>query len=214
MGICSINYSAPRTDPRPMNYLDTRATLLLRIRDLKDRTAWSEFVALYTPLLYSYAVKAGLQDADAGDVAQEAMCDVVRSIRAFEYEPTKGSFRGWLLTITRNRIRKRLSPRQQRFAGSGDTAVLQLLHDQPQNSEEMIEQAWTQEYQLRLFHWAAERVRSEFREATWQAFWKTTVENNSIDQAASSLGLSAGAVYVARSRVLARLRTAISELEQ
>lgn len=197
-----------------MNYLDTRATLLLRIRDLKDRTAWSEFVALYTPLLYSYAVKAGLQDADAADVAQEAMCDVVRSIRDFEYDPGRGSFRGWLLTVTRNRIRKRLAPNRQRCAGSGDTAVLQLLEAQPQASEEALEQAWTHEYQLRLFHWAAERVRPEFRETTWQAFWKTTVENNPIEQAASSLGISAGAVYVARSRVLARLRTAISELER
>ena len=214
MAICSINYSAPSTDHWPMNYLDTRATLLLRIRDLKDRTAWAEFVALYTPLLYSYSVKAGLQDADAADVAQEAMCDVVRAIREFDYDASKGSFRGWLLTVTRNRIRKRMSPSQKRSAGSGDTAVMQLLQAQPQLTEEAIEQAWTQEYQLRLFHWAAERVQSEFRETTWQAFWKTTVENVSIDQAASSLGISAGAVYVARSRVLARLRTAISELEQ
>ncbi len=93
MNIGSVTYSAPFTvDHRPMNYLDTRATLLLRIRDLKDRTAWSEFVALYTPLLYSYALKAGLQDADAADVAQEAMCDVVRSIREFEYDPARDRF--------------------------------------------------------------------------------------------------------------------------
>ena len=201
-------------DHWPMNYLDTRATLLLKIRDLKDRTAWSEFVELYTPLLYSYAIKAGLQDADAADIAQESMCDVVRSIRSFEYDSSKGSFRGWLLTVTRNRIRKRMSPHQQRSTGSGDTAVLRLLQEQPQASADAIEQAWQQEYELRLFHWAAERVREEFRETTWQAFWKTTVENMSIEQAAASLELTLGAVYIARSRVLARLRIAISELEQ
>lgn len=212
-GLCenSVPFTADRW---PMNYLDTRATLLLKIRDLKDRTAWSEFVALYTPLLYSYAIKAGLQDADAADVAQESMCDVVRSIRSFEYDASKGSFRGWLLTVTRNRIRKRMSPSQRRSTGSGDTAVHQLLQEQPQASENAIEQAWEQEYQLRLFHWAAERIRSEFRDATWQAFWKTTVENIPIEQAAESLGVTAGAVYVARSRVLARLRTVVSELEQ
>ncbi len=196
-----------------MNQLDTRATLLLKIRDLKDRTAWSEFVALYTPLLYSYAIKAGLQDADAADVAQESMCDVVRSIREFQYDMSKGSFRGWLLTVTRNRIRKRMSPGQRRGTGSGDSAVLQLLQEQP-HDETDIEAAWQQEYQLRLFHWAAERVRCEFRETTWQAFWMTTVDNVAIEQAAKTLELSVGAIYVARSRVLARLRTAISELEQ
>ncbi len=118
------------------------------------------------------------------------------------------------MTVTRNRIRKRTSLSERRAAGSGDTAVLQLLQAQPHESEAAIEQAWTQEYQLRLFHWAAARIRPEFRESTWQAFWKTTVENIPIEQAASSLGLTAGAIYVARSRVLARLKTAISELEQ
>lgn len=197
-----------------MNYLDTRATLLLRIRDLKDRTAWSEFVELYTPLLYSYAIKAGLQDADAADVAQESMCDVVRSIRSFEYDASKGSFRGWLLTVTRNRIRKRMSHAQRRSAGSGDTAVYQLLQAQPQESEDAIDNAWQREYELRLFHWAAQRVRPEFRDTTWQAFWSTTVENIAIEQVATRLGLSVGAVYIARSRVLARLRIVVSELEQ
>ncbi len=197
-----------------MNYLDTRATLLLRIRDLKDRTAWSEFVELYTPLLYSYAIRAGLQDADAADAAQESMCDVVRSIRDFHYDSSKGSFRGWLLTIIRNRIRKRMSPNQQRSVGSGDTGIHELLSEQPHADQQAMEQAWEHEYQLRLFHWAAQRIESEFRESTWQAFWKTTVESVSAEQAAEALGISVGAVYIARSRVLARLRAAVSELEQ
>lgn len=193
-----------------MNLLDTRATLLLRIRDLKDRTAWSEFVALYTPLIFSYALKRGLQEADAADVAQESICKVVRSIESFEYDPTKGSFRGWLLTITLNQIRDRASREKRSPRASGDTGVFEELLNQPSPE---IDDQWEREYQLRLFHWAAERVESEFRSNTWEAFWRTTVLNEQIDRVAQALGMSAGAIYIARSRVLARIRAFVAELE-
>ncbi len=156
--------------------------LLLRIRDRQDRAAWNEFVALYTPLLYSYALKAGLQDADAADVAQEAMCDVVRTICRFQYDSAKGSFRGWLLTITRNQLRKRFRADKRQAIGSGDTAILSLLNEHPGPDDQ---QQWEHEYQVRLFHWAAEKVRGDFRPATWHVFWQTTVENVPIEAAAT-----------------------------
>lgn len=193
-----------------MNHLDTRATLLLRIRDLEDRNAWSEFVALYTPLIFSYALKRGLQEADAADVAQESICKIVRSIDGFEYDPAKGSFRGWLLTIALNQIRDRANKEKRAAKVAGDTKVFQQLLDQPSPE---IDDQWEREYQLRLFHWAAERVESEFRPNTWKAFWQTTVLNEQIEHVSQSLGMSVGAVYIARSRVLARIRVVVAELE-
>ena len=79
----------------------TSASLLLRIRDRRDESAWGDFLKVYMPLVYSYGLKYGLQDPDAADLAQETMRRVVRSIGAFEYDPVKGSFRGWLLTVAR-----------------------------------------------------------------------------------------------------------------
>jgi RNA polymerase sigma factor (sigma-70 family) len=193
-----------------MSQLDTRATLLFRVRDSKDHDAWAEFIDLYMPLVYSYALKNGLQDADAADIAQETLLLVARAIPSFQYESQRGSFRGWLLTILRNQLRKRAQKIKNQFAGSGDTRILEILHEQPGREELDV---WEREYQLRLFHWAAERVKECFREPTWNAFWLTTVEGLSIAESASKLSMSEGAIYVARSRVLARIRKEIEEAE-
>jgi RNA polymerase sigma-70 factor (ECF subfamily) len=193
-----------------MSQLDTRATLLFRVRDAQDQSAWAEFVELYMPLVYSYALKTGLQEADAADAAQETLLLVVRAIPSFHYEPERGSFRGWLLTILRNQLRRRAQRASQQSAGSGDTRILELLHEQPGREELDV---WEREYRLRLFHWAAARVKDSFRESTWQAFWKTTVEGNAIAETALSLGVSEGAIYIARSRVLARIRKEIEQAE-
>src|SRR5262249_46801901 len=96
--------------------LATRASLLLRIRDPQDRQAWGEFVALYAPLIHAYGRKRGLQDSDAADLTQEVLRRVSRSAGEFRYDPARGSFRGWLLTVTLNEVRK-LGGRRTREAG-------------------------------------------------------------------------------------------------
>ncbi len=193
-----------------MSQFDTRSTLLFRVRDARDQAAWSEFVDLYMPLVFSYALKMGLQEADAADAAQETLVLVVRAIPSFQYDSQKGSFRGWLLTILRNQLRREANKAKHQTPGSGDTRILQILQEQPGRDEL---DAWEREYQLRLFHWAANRIRNLFRESTWQAFWSTTVDGVSISSAAEQLGISEGAVYIARSRVLARIRQEIDQVE-
>jgi RNA polymerase sigma-70 factor (ECF subfamily) len=186
----------------------TQGSLLLRIRDLQDRVAWGEFVGIYAPLIHAYGRHRGLQDADAADLAQEVLRRVARSVPEFRYDPVKGSFRGWLFTITRNELRK-LAARQARGAGgTGDTEVRQLLEQQPDPAAD--EDDWRREYQWHLFHWAAEKVRAEFHESTWQAFWRTAVTGKDVSAVAAELGISPGAVYVARSRVTARIRQEIA----
>jgi len=188
----------------------TRASLLIRIRDPKDRLAWGEFVRVYAPLIHAYGQRRGLQDSDAADLTQEVLHRVARASAGFEYDPAKGSFRGWLLAVTRNELRKLAARKARQASGSGDTDVLRFLEQQPEASDE---DAWRREYQWNLFQWAADNVRGEFREPTWQAFWRTAVLANDIDQVARELRLSPGAVYVARCRVTARIRQEIESVE-
>jgi RNA polymerase sigma-70 factor (ECF subfamily) len=190
----------------------TRPSLLVRIRDPGDHAAWVQFVDLYAPLVYRFARRRGLQDADAADLTQEVLQAVAAGSRRLEYDPGRGTFRGWLFTVARNRLHNFLL-RQRRYAER---------HPQPDSPRALDEQPgpagdeealWEQEYRRRLFDWAAGRVRSGFHDSTWQAFWRTAVEGQGAREVAEALGLSVGAVYIAKSRVLARLREQIQELQ-
>lgn len=185
----------------------TRPSLLLRIRDSADDEAWTEFAEIYAPLIHGYARKKGLQEADAADIAQDVLRQVSASIGRFEYDAGKGGFRAWLFTITRNRVNNFFTRDGRGARGSGDTRVRQYLEEQPAPEDEQA--AWDREVEKRLFACAVERVRPEFKATTWQGFWRTAVEQRGAAQVAAELGVSVGAVYIAKSRVLARLRQVV-----
>src|SRR5690242_14848677 len=191
----------------------TRASLLVRLRDPLDKEAWQQFVQLYAPVVYGFARKRGLQDADAADLMQEVFRSVAGAAGRLDYDPKRGSFRGWLYTVTRNKIYSFLDSQRRQVRGSGDSGAQQMLEEQAESGDGTAD-VWDQEYERSAFEWAAERVRGEFHEATWQACWLTAVEGLSAKDAGKRLGLSPGAVYVAKSRVIARLREEIRELEQ
>jgi RNA polymerase sigma-70 factor (ECF subfamily) len=195
-------------DPMP-----TRPSLLLRIRDAGDRLAWEQFVSLYAPMIYRFVRRRGLQDADAADVTQEVLRVVAAKAGRLEYDPTRGSFRAWLFTVTRNTLIN-LQKRQARHPqGTGDTAMHHRLDAQPAPALEESE-LWEQEYRNSRLSWAAERVRGQCESSTWQAFWRTAVEGESPALVAASLGLSVGAVHIAKSRVIARLKAVLGELPE
>src|SRR5207253_9982561 len=116
----------------------------------------------------------------------------------------KGRFRAWLFAIARNLALKFLSHRDRRQSGTGRTTIQELLEAQPA-SDPQAEAEFALEFRRRTFHWAAEQVRHEFTESTWQAFWKTGIDNRPVAAVAEELGISPGEVYIARSRVMARL---------
>ena len=185
--------------------------MLLKIRDRSDATAWTDFVQIYTPLLYAYALKAGLQDADAADLAQDTLRQVVCHIDRFEYQRDRGSFRGWLFTIARNGIRKNALKTTKNPRGVGDTTHQELLSEQPAPDEQ---DPWEPEYRRRIFEVASEKIKGDFHLATWQAFWRTSVDGIAAAEVAAELGVSVGAVYIARSRVLSRLREEVRKLDE
>lgn len=190
----------------------TRASLLVRIKDHRDRDAWGQFVEIYAPLVHRMARRAGLQDADASDLTQDVLRSVARSIHRLDYDPSRGTFRSWLYTLTRNALRKQFAARVRVPQGTGDSGVQAILEGL--SVEDLEPDAWEREYRQRLLSCAAERVRPDFESATWQAFWQTAVEGKPAREVAESLAMSIGAVYIARSRVLSRLREEVRQLEQ
>jgi RNA polymerase sigma-70 factor (ECF subfamily) len=192
--------------------LRTRASLLARLGDPEDRAAWQQFVDLYGSLVYGFARQRGLQDADAADLTQEVFLALARSAGRWHYDAGRGSFRGWLYGVTRNTLARFLQRRQSQPVGSGDSNARQRLEEEP-SSDGDPDAAWEQEFQRQLFRVAAERVRPAFSPTTWQAFWQTAVEGRGAAAVAAELGLSVGAVYVARSRVLARLTEQIQGMQ-
>jgi RNA polymerase sigma factor (sigma-70 family) len=190
----------------------TRASLLVQIRDAGNDTAWQEFIGLYGPVVYGFARKRGLQDADAADLMQDVMRSISSAIGRLDYDRNQGTFRGWLFTITRNKIFSFLSARRIRPQGSGDTTTNRLLDEQPDGDDSP--DAWELEYQRRIASLAMERVKHEFQATTWQAFWLTSVEGLAAADAAREVGLSPGAIYVAKSRVLARLKEEVETIRQ
>lgn len=190
----------------------TRASLLVQIRDGDNQIAWREFVRLYGPVVYGFARKRGLQDADAADLMQDVMRSVSAAIGRLDYDRNQGTFRGWLFTITRNKVFNFLSARRIRPRGSGDTTTNRLLDSHPDGNDGS--DTWELEYQRQLAALAMDRVKGEFQENTWRAFWLTAVEGAAAADVAKQVGMSPGAIYVAKSRVLARLKDEVEVLRR
>ena len=189
----------------------TQLSLLARIRDPRDGAAWAEFVEVYAPLVYGLGRRHGLQDADAADLTQEVLRSVARAAPRFAYDPRRGTFRGWLFTLAPRRLYDFLARRRRQEQASGGTTVQQVLDEQPDRGEE---ERWNQDVEQERFRWAAEQVRPQVTAATWQAFWRTAVEGESGKDVAAALGLSVAAVYLAKSRVMARLKEQIKLLQE
>lgn len=205
-------YSVRSGEVETVDPLRTRASLLARLCDPQDAAAWQQFVELYGGLVYGFARNRGLQDADAADLTQEVFVAVAGAGARLRYDARQGSFRAWLYGITRNKLFRHLRRCRGEPAGSGDSNARRRLDEQP-SPEPSPEVAWEQEFRQQLFRMAAAQVRDEFTPTTWRAFWRTAVDGAAGAAVAGELGLSVGAVYVARSRVLARLAAQVRQLQ-
>ncbi len=188
-----------------MNLPDTRASMILRLADSTDVEAWDQFVTVYEPLVYRLARQRGLQHADAEELVQEVMLAVARSVDRWEPDPNKGRFRDWLFRIARNLIINRLTRRQHRALGTGKSDVADLLANQV-DDRTATSTLFDMEYRREVFRWAAERVKAEVRPNTWEAFFRSTVSGIPPARVADQLQMTVGSVYIARSRVIARLQ--------
>lgn len=190
---------------------ETRWSLVVRLQDERDEAAWYEFIAEYEPFLLTFLQRRGLQDADAQDVAQQVLTSICQSVSNYKPDGRPGAFRRWMSTIARHAAIKFLQRKSRQPDSGGGTQFLARMNDIATTDDDPVAR---QEYQQAVFAWAVSRVKDEFRESTWNAFWETTVNHRPIDVVAKELDLSTGAIYMARSRVMARLKAQVARLLQ
>ena len=197
-------------DYLPQPEEETRPSLLLRIRNPKDSEAWAAFVETYTPLVYAYCRRRGLRASDVADVTQEVMMQVSKSIREFSYQPERGRFRDWLGTVTRSKVLRFFRQNAQAGRTGGDAADELARQIEAPESDSV----WTEEFQARVLEVALRRVRPGFENATWRAFEKAWLDGRQATAVAVEWGVQVDFVYVAKSRVLKRLREEVATLAE
>lgn len=187
----------------------TSSSLLDRVR-ADEAGAWDRLVALYAPLLYHWCRRWKLQEEDLADVFQEVFKTLVGHLAEFHKDRAGATFRGWLFTITRNKVLDHFRRRSHDEAGGGTEAAMRLAQLPAPDAAPDPEEA---EEVRRLYHRGLELIRGEFEEKTWQAFWRTAVEGRAPRDVAVELSMTCGAVRVAKSRVLQRLREELGDAE-
>lgn len=183
--------------------METPASLLQRLREPQSQQAWTRFVQLYTPLLYHWARRLDLHEPDAADLVQDVLVLLVRKLPEFTYDHNK-SFRAWLRTVMRNcwrnHCRRIELPREAHPPNLDDVAA---------SAEDVLSET---EYRQWIVGRALELMQAEFQATTWKACWECVVGGRAAAEVAAELGMSVGAVYVAKSRVLSRLRQELMDL--
>lgn len=189
------------------------STSWLRLVKAHDAAAWSRLTELYGPLVFHWGRRQGMSPEDAGDLLQEVFAAVAIAIDRFLHSAERGTFRGWLWTIARNKLRDHFRRTANREEADGGTEAQRRLS--------AISEVWSEDsneltdrIELRqLFSRALERVRCEFEKRTWQAFWLCTVDLRDTADVAAELGLSTNSVRQAKSRILRRLRVELGDVE-
>ncbi|MEM6471411.1 MAG: sigma-70 family RNA polymerase sigma factor [Planctomycetota bacterium] len=189
---------------------ETRASLVLRVKDPNDQQAWDEFVGLYQPVVYRVGLSRGLQEADAHDLVQTVFISIAASIGNWEPENSRVRFRHWLLRVAKNATINALTRRPADRAGGVMGGVLEEVPAEDRESASLVELEYRRELLLR----ATEMVRVDFAPDTWRAFELTAIQGLSKEQAAHELGKSIGTIYAARSRIIKRLSETVSSLEE
>jgi RNA polymerase sigma-70 factor (ECF subfamily) len=190
--------------------LTVRSSLLERLR-AGQAEAWERLTGLYGGTVYGWCRRAGVSEADAADVSQEVFAAVARHIADFRRDRPGDSFRGWLWTITRNKVRdhrRRLADQARAAGGTTAREVMNQVAEAAGPGSETAAEGESGD----LYRRALELIRSEFEERTWRAFLMVTVEGRLPADAAAELGTTPGAVYIAKSRVLKRLREEFADL--
>lgn len=190
----------------------TSLSLLERAK-AKEPDAWARLVDLYSPLVRFWGTRAGLKAEDVNDVTQDVFRSLAGNLANFRRQRTGDTFRGWLWTITRNKIRDHFRTLRSRPDAAGGSEAQQWLAEVPDPFAGSGDDATGDVPEWKhLFHRALEMIRSEFEPRTWQAFWRSTVEGHDTGTIAEELGMTGNAVRKAKSRVLHRLRTELGDL--
>jgi RNA polymerase sigma-70 factor (ECF subfamily) len=177
-----------------------------------EAAAWDRLVELYAPLVCQWCRRWHMHDEDAADVLQEVFQAVVAHIEAFRKERPGDTFRGWLRTITKNKVYDHFRRKQREPGAEGGSAAQIRLAQLPDPESPEEDSLPDDDADPGLFHRALNLIRGEFEERTWQAFWRTAALGQTPKEVGADLSMSPGAVRVAKSRVLQRLREELGDL--
>lgn len=184
----------------------TSESLLLRLKSSDDQQAWSRFVRLYTPLLFYWARRTGLQTQDAADLVQDVLTLVFQKLPEFDYDKSK-SFRSWLRTVTMNKFRQWC-----RKKSLGAIDVTQSAWANVSERSSLAESTWDLNYQQALVARTMDLLEPEFQPQTWQALKEYAISGRPAGEVAEESGLSVWTIYAAKSRLMVRLREELTDL--
>ena len=188
----------------------TSRSLIVRLQN-DEAPAWQELVTLYSPLIFFWCRKLGLSDQDCGDVTQDVFRSVVSHIATFKKKQPSDTFRGWLRTVTRNKVIDFFRDDNRRLAAVGGSEAYKKLSQAPDVDDLPIRDDDELQQEHALFMRAIEMIRDDFTEKTWNAFWEVVVNELSATEAGERLDMKSGSVRVAKSRVLKRLRLQLGD---
>ncbi len=204
------------TPDNPASSLPSVSSGLLEgVRQMQPES-WARLVEVFSPIVYRWARQSGVQQADAADVVQDVFISVANHVSGFQRQKEQGSFRSWLATIARNRIRDSFRRRDRHPVGRGGTGALQQLNDvqQPDLADKLDQTITVADLDQRVPHQVLQLVRAECDPPTWEAFWATTVLGDAAGDVAARLEMSVASVYQAKSRILRRIRKRLEELPE
>ena len=199
------------------DFLQTRASLLSRLKNWEDADSWQDFANTYERLIYTTAVRAGLTDSEAKDVLQEVLISVAKTIDEFKSDPARGTFKGWLLNLTRwritDQIRKRtgLPARTDHPKPSDDTATFERI---PDESNDVLAGIWESEWRTSLLEAAVARLRRRTKPKQFQIFELYGLRGWPGSKVAKELGVGLGQVYLVSHRLRKLLQQDLRVLEQ
>jgi RNA polymerase sigma-70 factor (ECF subfamily) len=201
----------------PEDSLRTRASLLSRLKNWEDADSWQDFANTYERLVYTTAIRSGLTDAEAKDVLQEVLLSVAKRIDEFKSDPTRGTFKGWLLNLTRWRITDQVRKRSVASAERGkhkapdETAAIERI---PDRSGDMMEHIWESEWKQSLLEAAVARLRRRTKPRQFQIFELYALRNWPGHKVGKELGVSLGQIYLVNHRLGKLLRKELAALER
>ena len=201
----------------PDELIPTRESLLERLKDAADNESWRTFFETYWRLIYYTGIKAGLSEVEAQDLVQETVISVCRSMDGFKYARETGSFKSWLLKLTRWRIVDQLRKRQRYLAAPSASSERDVrtstIERVPEPASLSLETTWDEEWNNNLMQAAIERVKKKVDPKHWQIFDLRVFKQWPVRRIAAALGISTAKVYVVVHRLKRLLRKQIHELE-
>jgi len=203
----------------PDQLIPTRRSLLSRLKDWDDQESWKDFFDTYWKLVYGVAIKSGLNDAEAQDVVQETVLSVAKKMHAFKYDPAVGTFKSWLLLITRRRIADHLRkvyrepPQHVSQRNAEETARTPTIEKAADPASLELDRIWEEEWQKNLLEAAIQRVRRQVDPKQFQIFDSYVLKQWPVDDVKKTLGVSAAQVYLAKHRISALIKKEIKKLE-